>query len=278
MSKKLSNELKQQIKEYYLQKPTSIKEVAKHFNLCSVTVGKILKNIPKYTKTQLFSPELIENWFETIDNEEKAYYLGLFITDGNICKSNNRQINCNITLHQNDKYILEKFLQLIKSNKKLSYDGRSCYQAAILSNKMAEDLKQYGVIPNKTLYTYLPTIPNNLMPHLLRGILDGDGSIIAHWHTAKDGRTRFKHEISFCGTHKLMYDINEFLHNHLNLNIYREIYDYKNKNLSELKITNYNDIQIVGNYLYNNATIYMTRKKEKYNLIIERINNMTTLC
>lgn len=44
---------------------------------------------------------------------------------------------------------------------------------------MAKDLSKYGVIPRKTLVSFLPTIDDQYMNHLIRGILDGDGSIRA---------------------------------------------------------------------------------------------------
>jgi hypothetical protein len=44
---------------------------------------------------------------------------------------------------------------------------------------MAEDLSKYGVVPRKSYYTYLPKIDDKYMNHLIRGILDGDGSIRA---------------------------------------------------------------------------------------------------
>jgi len=42
---------------------------------------------------------------------------------------------------------------------------------------MATDLEKFGVVPRKTLLTFLPSLSPELMPHLIRGIIDGDGSI-----------------------------------------------------------------------------------------------------
>lgn len=83
-SKIISEELKNQIVKFYLSEPMTLKRVADEFNLSNPTVGKILKDIPKYTKAKLNSPNLKENFFKIIDTEEKAYFLGLLIADGNI--------------------------------------------------------------------------------------------------------------------------------------------------------------------------------------------------
>ena len=41
-----------------------------------------MKDIPQYTKTQIFNPDIKEDYFENIDSQEKAYFLGLIISDG----------------------------------------------------------------------------------------------------------------------------------------------------------------------------------------------------
>ena len=50
------------------------------------------------------------------------------------------------------------------------------------------------------------------------------------------------------------------------------IYDYKDRQLSELKIQNIEDIKIFGEWMYNNSTIYLNRKKDIYNNFLEHYN------
>lgn len=106
------------------------------------------------------------------------------------------------------------------------------------------------------------------MPHLIRGIMDGDGSIAAH--TIKSGR--FLHSISFCGTHKLMNDISDYLYSNVNLKTKPRVYDYKNRLLSEISIRSKDDMVKFGNYIYNNSSIYLIRKRNLYNLFLEHYN------
>ena len=70
------------------------------------------------------------------------------------------------------------------------------------------------------------------MSHLIRGILDGDGNIQAKLN--KDNR--FLHSISFCGSHKLMEDISNYCTNELQLNVKPQVYDYQDRELSEIKL------------------------------------------
>lgn len=271
MPKRISNQKKQEIREYYKNNPITIANLAKLFSISAPMAGEICKNLPRWNKSKIFSPQLQENWFESIDNEEKAYYLGLFITDGNVCDTGRTQAICSLTQNDEDDYVLQKWLNLVKSQRKVSHDGRGCAQASILSNKMKDDLANYGVVPRKTFNTHLPILSDELMPHLMRGILDGDGNIEAKWYIPADGRQRFKHKISFCGTHQLMAQINDYLVQKLNLKVSRTPYDYKNKILSEIQYTNYEDIEKIGSFLYKNATVYLFRKKELYDLIKQRI-------
>ena len=264
-SKIINEELKNQIIKFYLSKPMTLKEVADKFNLSNPTICKILKNIPRYSKAKLNNPNLQENFFKIIDTEEKAYFLGLLIADGNVFQDGTgRQSSISLTLNQEDIYILNKFKEILITNTSITNDNRGCSQIAIRSNIMANDLAQYGVVPRKSAFTYLPNnIPDNLMNHLIRGIFDGDGSIQAKLNK-KDTQNRFLHSFSFCGTHRLMEDISNYCFKNIKLNIYPKVYNYADKNLSDIKIQNIKDMYLFGEWLYKDATIYLIRKKEIY--------------
>lgn len=153
----ISNELKQEIINFYLSRPMSQKELSDKFNLSLPTIGKILKDTPKYSKARVFNPDLVEDYFQTIDSEEKAYFLGLIISDGNVfIGDDGRQASISITLDLNDEYILNAFKNAVKTNTIIGKDGRGCGTIAVRSNIMANDLKKYGVVPRKSFITYLP--------------------------------------------------------------------------------------------------------------------------
>ena len=270
----ITEELKQEIIKYYLSQPMTLKQVEDKYELSHPTISKILTDIPKYTKAKLNNPNMKEHFFQEINCEENAYFLGLLISDGNIFKDDTgRQASISITLNLKDEYILEKFKEVLQTNTSIGHDGRGCSQIAVRSNIMAEDLAKYGVIPRKSYNTYLPQVSNQYMWHLIRGIFDGDGSILAKPNPNNDGHNRFLHSISFCGTHQLMDDISNYIFNNLNLKQKPTVYDYKDRQLSELKIQNKDDIYLFGTYMYQNATIFLDRKykifldfKKHYNL------------
>jgi hypothetical protein len=267
MRKVITEELKSSIRNFYRESPKSFSQVSEKFGLCLPTISKILKNENKYLKAQIFNQEIIEDYFSIIDSECKAYFLGLIIADGNVFlnKSGNRQASISITLDSNDKYILEKFKKELKTNTAISNDGRGCSQIAVRSNKMAIDLSNYGVVSNKSLITYLPLLTDDkFMPHLVRGIMDGDGSIFM-----KETDKKFIHAVSFCGSDRLMNDLSSYLYYTLLLSKKPSIYKYSDRNLSEIKIQRKDDILKYGNWIYKDSSIYLLRKRETYNLFLE---------
>ena len=269
----ITEDLKQEIIKYYLSQPMTMKQVEDKYELSHPTITKILKYVPKYTKAKLNNPNLREHFFQDINEEAKAYFLGLLISDGNVFKDNTgRQASISITLDLKDEYMLEKFKEVLQANTSVGHDGRGCGQIAVRSNIMAEDLAKYGVVPRKSYSTYLPKVSYEMMPHLIRGIFDGDGSIMAKLDHNKNGHNRFLHSISFCGTHKLMEDISNYSFEHLNLKQKPLVYDYKDRQLSELKIQNIEDMQTFGDWMYNYSTIYLNRKKDIYNNFLQHYN------
>ena len=273
--KVITEELKEEIIKYYLSQPMTMKQVEDKYELSHPTITKILKDIPKYTKAKLNNPNMKEHFFQEINEEAKAYFLGLLISDGNVFKDNTgRQASISITLDLKDEYMLEKFKEVLQANTSVGHDGRGCGQMAVRSNIMAEDLAKYGVVPRKSYNTYLPLISKEMMPHLIRGIFDGDGSIMAKPNPSNDGHNRFLHSISFCGTHQLMEDISNYILE--NLGIKTAVYDYKDRNLSELKIQNIDNIAKFGYWIYRNSTIFLNRKKDIFNDFLKHYNDILT--
>lgn len=63
-----------------------------------------------------------KNYFEKIDSEDKAYFLGLLYADGcNSTSATQNHASIVLNLQEGDKEILEKFMKYINSNKPLLY-------------------------------------------------------------------------------------------------------------------------------------------------------------
>ena len=227
----------------------------------------------------MFSPNLDEHYFDKIDTEAKAYFLGLLISDGCVChsKKGRAPLVC-LTLKNEDSYLLEKFVNEINSNKNVTSDGRGCSNINISSRIMVNDLKKYGVIENKSLKTIFPkNIPLEMYNHLIRGILDGDGSI--SYYTRPSKKTHIK-AVRFCqGNKDFLQDLVDFLYEAVDIpkiNVYQE----KDSLWSVAYRKNTSVIKLIY-YMYNNANIYMKRKKKLCDLVyaeaIERGNTEITV-
>jgi hypothetical protein len=272
--KNITEELKQEIIKYYLSQPMTMKQVEDKYELSHPTVTKILRDIPKYSKAKLNNPNMNERLFEDINSEESAYFLGLLISDGNVFKDNTgRQASISITLDSKDKYMLEKFKEVVNSNTTIGYDGRGCCQIAVRSNLMAGDLAKYGVVPRKSYNTYLPKISDEWLPHLIRGIFDGDGNVMAKPNPKNDGHNRFLHSISFCGSHELMTNISDYTFEKLHLKQKPTVYNYADRKLSEIKIQNINDMAKFGYWIYHNSSVFLNRKKDIFNNFLSHYND-----
>lgn len=177
------------LKKYYTQLGTkgvmkylpnrnaqSIYDRARKLNIKCKSHFIINKNNKKYNKYN-------EDYFETIDTPDKAYWLGFIYADGYITTSN----RWGIELQYNDishLQLLNKCLNSnveIKSRLKKSPSGSINKVAYILisNKKMYLDLLKNGVIKNKTYTLEFPKeniIPDSLMNHFIRGLFDGDGS------------------------------------------------------------------------------------------------------
>lgn len=270
MRKYITEDLKNEIREFYRSKPMTYAILGKKYNLSTPTIIKILKGVIKWEKHIVHNPNIKEDYFETIDTEVKAYFIGLMIADGNIFQpKDGRSMSTSISLTKEDKYILEKFREELGVYNIVANDGRGCCYMAVRSNKIAQDLSRYGLVPKKTCLSYLPqNIPSKLMKHLVRGLLDGDGNLYIKPHKGK-----FIHRVSFCGTERLMSELSDYLSSNLNLRTKPKVYVYKDRNLSEFKIQNYEDVTKFLHWIYDDATIFLRRKKEKSDFYFQYLSN-----
>ena len=148
--------------------------------------------------------------FETIDNPEKAYWLGFIAADGcNYQREHNASIVLNI--HQKDIDHLQKFKEFCKTNAIIktyttsagfSNNTPMC-KLVLNSKKMSQDLANKGVVPRKSLILGPPKINSQFYLPFILGYFDGDGSI------GQANNSNFF--ISIQGTQELLTWINEIL-------------------------------------------------------------------
>lgn len=131
-----------------------------------------------------------ETYFDIIDTEGKAYFLGLLMADGNVAIHNN-QYTIKLSLLKSDRHILESFLKEIESTNKINdflnntgynkISGKETPMSRInlTSIYMAKRLMELGVVPRKSGIESFPKqeVPQKFHKDFLRGYFDGDGTI-----------------------------------------------------------------------------------------------------
>lgn len=200
-----------------------------------------------------------ENVFETIDTEEKAYWLGFLYADGYV----NTQRGIELTLKEDDIKHIEKFKSFLKSEQPIRYIAATkAYTLRVYSTKLSKDLTNLGCHQNKSLTLKFPTesqVPKNLIHHFMRGYFDGDGTICKG-----QGQYRF----SVIGTIDFIDKYDDVLLTEINRS-------HKNKYTSQGKafcLQRGGNLQVLDiiNFLYKDATIYLERKYERIAVLRQR--------
>ena len=111
---------------------------------------------------------------------EMAYALGLMYSDG--CLRRVSPHVWQISFSNTDKETVEWWHAFVGAKSSITIGLRPnrqvAYHSAIRSNTLASKLQELGVVPRKSWADFhLPAVPTAEMPHFLRGLVDGDGSI-----------------------------------------------------------------------------------------------------
>lgn len=218
-----------------------------------------------------------KDFFEEVDDENKAYWLGFIYADGWVCTTY-RNAEVGIELQQKDYEHLEKFSSALNGNLPITFKEKDIRIAnnkhithtkickiRIYSKKMAEDLIRNDVVKNKTKSNIFPKVEKDeLFWHFLRGFLDGDGCI----HISKKNSLAVK----FTGA---------------NLEFFGYLKDRFAEYgfISRIHITNErrNDLFINGdklsflNKVYNNSTIFLERKYKLYQKALQIRNGLNAV-
>ena len=270
MRKIISDETWMSIVEDHTIAKKSVKQICKErgMNYRTVYYGLIRLGVtPDSNLTDRTRFYVNNEYFKSIDCENKAYILGFLITDGTISTKKQRLV---LKLKESDKYILEFINKEIAGEYKISADSSTLrgktfqsFRLEIHSPELVKQLQQLGLCTNKTSKEILPTIPDNLMSHLIRGIFDGDGSCSVR--KDKIGKAEMLN-VNICSTSKSFLESiqtycggNIYLEPRVGLNMYRLVFTSKESRF------------IFHDYIYKDATVYLTRKKDMYDNYVNTV-------
>lgn len=246
----------------------SPRKIAKLLNIYDQTVYNLLKYLnidytsKKYKRSQA-KYSLNTNYFEIIDTEEKAYFLGFIVADGYISRNGYSLV---ISLNSIDKDILIKFLNSIGSNmnvKDFIKENKYAHsKVSVNSKEFISHLINKNIYSNKSLTmnsSVFNYVPDNLKRHFLRGYFDGDGNLCY----GKKYSSGTKYSIQIIGTKEFLLDTYNKCCKTNNT-----LYKYKTCNMYCWKITKKSLVDDFLYYIYNDCNVYLDRK---YNMACAKV-------
>lgn len=238
------------VKELALQ-GKRVKEIAEELGIYYTTVSYILKDYG----IKLPKAHFNEYIFDSIDTEEKAYWLGFIYADG--CISDNGSLELGII----DREHLEKFKRFINSKNSIRtkhYKEYTSYRIMNKSKHLKDTLISYGCTPRKSLTLQFPDVSifkdSLLTIPFIRGYFDGDGSVgVSKCRNCTKPYPR----VSIIGTQDIVTKCLKYT------DIHNTVAKYRGNNYYETKFTHTKALKFL-NTIYNNANIYLDRKYAKY--------------
>lgn len=184
---KLQQLTREILQDLYLKDKKSLQEIAGLYGVSRAAVYKKLKNfdIKQRSKSEARleaqkQHKLPQEYFGINEaffdawSVEMAYVLGLLITDGCITKGGV------VSLCMNDRELLEKVKKVLGAQHKIvaSRHQPKLFMFHFAREHMVKRLFALGVTPRKSLTVRFPDVPVEYLADFIRGVFDGDGSVM----------------------------------------------------------------------------------------------------
>lgn len=254
----------------------SVLSLSLEYNLKKASLYYFIKNQKETQWRGSRKYTLNENYFDIIDNSNKAYILGFITADGHIIDNSVKRNGGGFVIILSNKDI--EILEAIK--KELHYNGkiqifkrqnREYCKLKICSKHIGDVLYSYGLYPNKSYNLDMPKcIPLEFMSHFIRGFSDGDGCI---YTSIIDKKDVFRWQAT--GTEKFISELQKNIENIINIKCYiHSVYTKLNYVPCKIEISTKKNLFVFLDWIYKDAKIYLQRKYEKYQLIQSKQNNI----
>lgn len=240
--------------------------LAERMGVTQSTVMRVLRAYSIPTSRKLYSYD--ESFFDTIDTEAKAYFLGLLTADGYIASSRRRYV---VQLYLADRELVEGFKTALGSNQPIYEVDQSryknkqtLYMLAVGSKRLVEALALYGVVSAKTQReVFTDQVPASLIHHYMRGLFDGDGTVGCQ--IKPNGYPRWY--VGLSGSEHVVSGFLDVLQQQLG--IPRPVYRFLTGR-HVFHCSNQKSVYAIGHFFYRDATIYLKRKLSVFKPLLDR--------
>ncbi len=193
------------------------------------------------------------NYFDVIDTEAKAYWLGFLYADGCVYKNRVR-----LALARKDREHIERFRLALGSTHRIRDTDYAYAESSIdiHDQQLVDGLISQGVVPKKT---FSPVFPSNVPPPLQRafvlGFFDGDGSIT---------NTK-KATVSWVGTWECLSWLSATLSEAVPGVTQRPLQEHHSTpGIWYLAYSGNRQASRIGSWMYQEAQVWLPRKRERF--------------
>lgn len=265
---KCTEELQNQIIAAY-KNNISLRQIEKDFNVSRKTISKFLEEKGIKTVKENHYRKYFHNFdfFEKIDSEEKAYWLGFMFADGYIVNYDNYygEDVLGLSVSLKDQEVLEKFKKSIQATNPIKCyqrkePGEPMVRLQMSSQKTVNDLISHGCVKQKSLILQPPKeIPEEFLPHFIRGLFDGDGCITSSLKGSYES-----YQVDITSTFLMVNWIKE------KVGMGSIVKDSRREKTYYYTLGGNQQVIKFYHYLYNNATIYLNRKYDKFQQLLNK--------
>lgn len=256
---RLTLKQEQEIKDKY-EIGVPLIQLQQEYKISYDRVKNIVKTCKQITSAKRLNPLLKEDYFEKIDSNDKAYWLGWIISDGAITNQPEKhKFQLELTLKAEDENILHLLEKDLGVQNKVYLSNNKYKRFSLGSKKIITDLEKMGITQNKTFSVKVPVFDKKYNAAFIRGLFDGDGGFTHYKRTSGQNCN----ELSFCG--------NEYIVSWVTKTLTEEIPNLKKNSITKegaikrIRWTSKKDIILIRDYLYTNHNEHYLQRK--YNLI-----------
>ena len=268
-----TEEEKQFIRKKYVNTKWTAAKIGKELKAGVATVRKFLHEEGLIKPVGSSSRKYFANfsYFESIDTEQKAYWLGVLYADGCVSKKSK-----SLRFSSIDKEWIEAYKKDLEYNGPLSTEyhpkfNKSIYKITMCSDKLVDSLISYGCVERKSLILKFPDLSESLIPHFIRGYFDGDGCVYTGKYIRNSDCITLR--VLICSGSKSLL---EEMVKHLPISCKLIRQRQRVHTLYEI-VLSVNDSKSFYTYIYANATRFLQRKKDKFDSFFQERGSTTII-